>query len=193
MASNQSNWLWDANVFGPQAPAHNPAPTPGIYPECGRQQARNWALENMLYGLENVISPTITAVLTSLNQIYNNSLLQTQNGNIATVTDKLQLAAGSNSLPNTKLNTFITNISVNYQVDGYCIKASLYNPTANSSMTVINNSTEGFLLEAGVALDLELASNANIVGSEEVSNISITGTTAQTVYIVYSVLCIAQI
>jgi hypothetical protein len=183
MASNQSNWLWDANVFGEQAPAHNPAPTPGVYPQCGRQQERNWALENMLYGMENVIAPDIAAIKTAIA-----TGVGTQ-GNISTVTDKLTLSGGADSMPTSKLNTFFTDL-ITAGCTGYLSKISIYNPNANNSVTINSNSTEGFLLESGISLDLDRAGNTFYSLDADASNTIATGTATQTIYIVYSVLVI---
>jgi hypothetical protein len=183
MASNQSNWLWDDNVFGEQAPAHNPAPTPGVYPQCGRQQERNWALENLLYGMENVIAPDIAAIKAVLT-----TGVGTQ-GNISTVTDKLTLSAGADPLPTTKLNIFLGDLTA-ASCTGYLTKISIYNPNANNSVTINSNSTEGFLLESGVSLDLDRAGNTFFITDTDVTNTLATGTATQTIYIVYSVLVV---
>jgi hypothetical protein len=203
MASNQSNWLWDANVFGEQAPAHNPAPTPGVYPQCGRQQERNWALENLLYGMENVIAPGVETISTNSSLIYDtlvsfvlaldniqsftlNTAKYTKQATTATVTDKLLLSAGSNALPDTKLTEYKNSLT-SLNCTGYLSKISIYNPTANASVTINNNSNEGFLLEAGVALDLDRAAFTNDTAENDPTNCLATGTAGDTIYIVYSI------
>lgn len=181
MATNQSNWLWDANVFGPQAPQYNGA-TGGVYPECGRQQERNWALENMLFGLENVIAPAIADIKTAMQE-------SKGQGNISTVTDKLLLTGGADPLPTAKFNTFLNDLNL-YNTLGYLSKISIYNLTTNASVTVNSNSTEGFLLEAGVALDLDRAGNTDYSIDDDPSNTTAQGTNGETIYIVYSVLVV---
>ena len=181
MATNQSNWLWDANVFGQQAPQSNGA-TAGVYPECGRQQERNWALENMLFGLENVIAPALTDIKNAMQ-------LSTGQANISTVTDKLLLTGAADNLPTAKFNTFISDLAV-VGATGYLSKISIYNLTTNASVTVNSNSTEGFLIEAGVALDLDRAGNTFYTIDNDPSNTTAQGTLGETIYIVYSVLVV---
>lgn len=124
-----STWLFPDNVFGPQQKGPDKGGANDTqYPNCGFN--RIYTLENILYGLEFVVTPLLQTIAT---------------GGSAPVffdeTGNLSLTGGSDPLPAAGGT-------------GTFLKVSIYNLSTNSSVTVRTGAGTDFILESGVSMDL---------------------------------------
>ena len=58
MSYTATTWRWPDSTFGPQR--NVPFSDDQQYPDCG--PSRIYTLENILYGLENIVTPLLTTI-----------------------------------------------------------------------------------------------------------------------------------
>lgn len=131
-----TTWLWPDNVFGAQK--RNPGDLPTQYPDCG--PSRIYTLEDILYGLENVMTPLLSTIAT-----------QTAN------TQKLQ---------DTSTKLVLTN-SYASPTSQRCVKAVIWLlSTATEDATIKINSGGEVTLEKGYSMEINL-SNLNLISAKQ--------------------------
>lgn len=131
---------FDDKVFGPQ-PANPTVSGPnqtdtGQFPQCGKQQERNWALECLLYGMEYVITPILAQINTNLNK-------PSAIDSIYTQTDR-QTLSGSSAAINTPPSV------ASYDV----FKVSIQNPPTSANAVTIKQGANVLSLFPGISIDL---------------------------------------
>lgn len=123
-----TTWIPSPDVWGPQKSGPSAGgPDDTQYPNCGFQ--RIYPLEDILYGLEFVITPILQQIQAAgaLTEIS-----ETQN---------LTLTGGTDNLPG-------------YGGAGTLYKISIYNLSTNANANVRTSGGADFTLEPGVSMDL---------------------------------------
>ena len=124
-----TTWKWADDVFGKQK--QNPDNSPTQYPDCG--PSRVYTLENILYGLENVVTPLLQAIQTGQE-----TALNFQDGSA-----KMTITTG-----------FTSPTPV-----GAILRATIWLlSTASEGATIKVNSGAEVFLEAGYSMQLNLTS-----------------------------------
>ena len=120
-----TTWKWADDVFGKQK--QNPDNLPTQYPDCG--PSRVYTLENILYGLENVITPLLQGI-----------------------------SAGASTQDTSAKMTLTTSYTSPTPV-GAILKATIWLlSTATEGCTLQINSGAEIFLEAGYSMQLNLTS-----------------------------------
>jgi hypothetical protein len=138
-----STWLFPDDVFGPQKKGPDKGGLNDTqYPDCGF--SRIYTLENILYGLEFIITPLLQTISDNqdLTKINDETTSLTLTGSAIA----LPAAAGSGTL----------------------IKVSIYNLTTNANVTIKIGGD--FILEAGVSMDLSTSDATNIFANGTAGN-----------------------
>lgn len=140
-----TTWIPSPDVWGPQKSGPSAGgPDDTQYPNCGFQ--RIYPLEDILYGLEFVITPILQQIQAAgaVNQLDS--------------TDKLTLTGAADNLNS-------------YGGAGTFFKVSIYNLSTNNNVTINTNGSGDFILEPGVSMDLYLSDPTTITATGTAGNV----------------------
>ena len=124
MSYTATTWRWPDSTFGPQR--NVPFSDDQQYPDCG--PSRIYTLENILYGLENIVTPLLT-----------------------TIADQ---TSGAQTLKDTSSKLVLTSSYASPTAQA-CVKATIYLlSTATESASIKINSGGEIILEAGYSMQV---------------------------------------